>query len=154
MSILTSVRGNFFIGVLLFVSFTANSAEVTDTIKLNMLKPCGTKPNCVSTGDSREAYYVAPFEMKEKDEVTWIKIASVLNKLEGFDVVESSSVYHRIEFTSKFLKYIDDVEFFLDKEKNVIKIRSQSREGYWDLGANRRRVTLLQEILRTEDIIK
>ena len=68
--------------------------------------------------------------------------------------MESSSVYHRIEFTSRFLNYVDDVEFFLDKENKLLKVRSASREGYWDLGANRRRVASLKELFQAENIVE
>jgi uncharacterized protein (DUF1499 family) len=51
--------------------------------------------------------------------------------------------YIHAEFTSAVFKFVDDVEFyFLVKDVNttIIHIRSASRVGYSDLGANRKRI--------------
>ena len=41
--------------------------------------------------------------------------------------------------------FVDDVEFLFPKEK-IIHVRSASRIGYSDFGANRRRVEHLREL--------
>ncbi len=38
------------------------------------------------------------------------------------------------------LGFIDDVQFLADEKAGVIHVRSASRIGYWDLGANRKRI--------------
>jgi uncharacterized protein (DUF1499 family) len=40
---------------------------------------------------------------------------------------------------------VDDLEFRLIPEEHIIDVRSASRVGYWDLGANRRRVERIRE---------
>ena len=42
-------------------------------------------------------------------------------------------------FTSAFFRCVGDVEFFQDGRTRAIRVRSASRVGYSDLGANRRR---------------
>tara|TARA_A100001391_G_scaffold74115_3_gene47941 strand:- start:854 stop:1192 length:339 start_codon:yes stop_codon:yes gene_type:complete len=49
-------------------------------------------------------------------------------------------------FTTRVLRFVDDVTFYVH-EDGVIEVRSASRLGYWDLGANRRRVEDLRQAL-------
>ena len=46
--------------------------------------------------------------------------------------------YLHAEFTSRIFRFVDDVEFLL--EDGIIHVRSASRVGRWDLGANRARI--------------
>ena len=45
------------------------------------------------------------------------------------------------------MRFTDDLEFLLDRERGVIDVRSASRVGYSDLGANRKRVEALRGVL-------
>ncbi len=40
--------------------------------------------------------------------------------------------------------FVDDVEFYLDRNTNVIQIRSASRLGRSDLGVNRQRIETIR----------
>ena len=53
----------------------------------------------------------------------------------------------RAEFKSRFMGYVDDVEFLYDELENISHVRSASRVGYTDLGANRRRVEKIRSIV-------
>jgi uncharacterized protein (DUF1499 family) len=48
-------------------------------------------------------------------------------------------------FTSTVFRFVDDMEFRMDGATQTIHVRSASRIGYWDLGANRRRVETLRK---------
>ena len=61
-----------------------------------------------------------------------------------FDVVGQSRIQAR--FSSRLLRFVDDVTFYV-REDGMVEVRSASRVGYWDLGANRRRVESLREQL-------
>lgn len=52
----------------------------------------------------------------------------------------SDAGYLHAEYTSPFLRFVDDLELLVDSNAKVIQVRSASRVGTWDLGANRRRV--------------
>lgn len=60
-------------------------------------------------------------------------------------MVSEENNYIHAEFTSRILRYVDDVEFLLGPQ--AIEVRSASRLGYSDLGANRARVEQLREQL-------
>ena len=59
-------------------------------------------------------------------------------------ITEARVGYFRAEFTSLIFRFVDDVEFLLDENEHVIHVRSASRVGHSDLGANRQRVERLR----------
>ena len=67
-------------------------------------------------------------------------ILSVVQALAG-EIVQDSGVYLHATFVTPIMRYKDDVELRLDDDR--IHIRSASRVGYSDLGANRQRVARL-----------
>jgi uncharacterized protein (DUF1499 family) len=52
--------------------------------------------------------------------------------------------YLRATFRSRLFGYEDDVEFRLDIAAGVVHVRSASRVGHSDFGANRKRVEALR----------
>lgn len=64
----------------------------------------------------------------------------------GGKVVEIKEFYLYAQFTSRVMRFVDDLECYYDKEKGLIQIRSASRIGYSDMGANRKRVEELRTI--------
>ena len=72
-------------------------------------------------------------------------LRSIVEQLPGVRVVETEPDYFRAEFTSRILRFVDDLEFLLDPEAQVIHVRSASRTGYWDFGANRKRVEQIRK---------
>lgn len=72
--------------------------------------------------------------------------AAILTCLEHMGrnaVVTQEPLYVHAVFTSPLLGFKDDMEFLIQpstrKDGGVVHIRSASRVGYWDFGANRRR---------------
>ena len=63
-------------------------------------------------------------------------------------IVSSTNTYIHVEFTSLIFRFVDDVEFLFDDEKKLIHVRSASRVGYSDLGANRNRVEEIRKRFR------
>ncbi len=55
-------------------------------------------------------------------------------------IITQNKVYWHVEFTTRWLRFIDDVEFYFPESEALIYLRSASRSGYWDLGVNRKRV--------------
>ncbi|KAL3803759.1 hypothetical protein ACHAW5_004610 [Stephanodiscus triporus] len=50
------------------------------------------------------------------------------------NIVESKPGYVYAKFTTKWMGFVDDVEFYLDEKSGVIQVRSASRLGYKDFG--------------------
>ncbi len=65
-------------------------------------------------------------------------------------MVTKTDSYLHVEFTSRWMRFTDDLEFQLVADQGVIHVRSASRIGYSDLGANRDRVEKIRQHLAAE----
>lgn len=104
------------------------------------LSPCPSKPNCVSSQSEDKSHFIPPLSFATPTDTTRRALLDVLPQMEGAAVITTEAFYIRAEFTSKTMKYVDDVEFLVDPLSNIIHVRSASRLGYSDRGANRKRV--------------
>jgi len=68
--------------------------------------------------------------------------------MEGTTIVEETGDYLYVEFKSKLMGYVDDVEFYKDDANNAVQVRSASRLGKSDLGVNRKRVEEIRSKLK------
>ncbi|HEX4855515.1 MAG TPA: DUF1499 domain-containing protein [Limnobacter sp.] len=112
------------------------------------LLPCPDKPNCVSSESApSDRHSIAAIELTDKlGEQPLMKVKEVIELLGG-KVSHSDEHYLASTFTSALFGFVDDVEFRLDREKNLLHVRSASRVGYSDLGANRKRVEQIRQLL-------
>jgi uncharacterized protein (DUF1499 family) len=83
---------------------------------------------------------IAPLRVKGEGPATIAQIKALVEGMDGAKVVKSEPGYLYAQFTSKLMKYVDDVEFWFDPAANVIQVRSASRVGRGDLGVNRKRI--------------
>ncbi len=112
------------------------------------LKAPSTSPNSVSSqaglwpGHPRaQEAQVAPLALKNGDgPATMAALLEVVRVAPGAVVMQSGPDYLYAQFTTPLMKYTDDVEFWLDPAAGVVQVRSASRVGNSDLGANRQRV--------------
>ncbi|HMM76064.1 MAG TPA: DUF1499 domain-containing protein [Gammaproteobacteria bacterium] len=72
------------------------------------------------------------------------RLLAVLQKFEGATIVEARADYAYAQFTTRWLRFVDDVEFLLSPGEGVIHVRSASRLRHKDLGRNRRRVEAIR----------
>jgi uncharacterized protein (DUF1499 family) len=109
------------------------------------LRPCPTSPNCVSseTGTA-EAWRIAPLRAMGAADMN--RLAVLLQSWPRAAVVTATDSYIHAEFTSRIMRFVDDVEFRYDAAAQAIQVRSASRLGRKDFGVNRERV----EALRTK----
>lgn len=104
------------------------------------LSPCPSKPNCVSSQATDKSHYIAPLSFSAPASTAQLALLEVLPQMEGARVMTAEPFYVRAEFTSQTMKFVDDVEFLIDPLSSIVHVRSASRLGYSDLGANRQRV--------------
>lgn len=104
------------------------------------LATCPQTPNCVSSqaGDGQHA--IAPFSYDGNAPTFWDRLRSAVLSQARTVIVEEDGNYLHAEARSRLFGFIDDVEFLLLPEENIIHVRSASRTGYSDFGVNRRRV--------------
>jgi uncharacterized protein (DUF1499 family) len=110
------------------------------------LPDCPATPNCVSSQASQSERRVAPLQAGSNGTEAAERLALVLNALPRVSWQQQSDGVISAEFTSRLFRFVDDVLLHINDD-GVVQIRSASRVGYSDLGANRARVTLLQSKL-------
>ena len=115
----------------------AGTAPTNLGLNDNRLAPCPSSPNCVCSYDKDEGHTIAPIPLKGSTEDTKSALLAALETM-GATVVSDQGEYIRSEFTSSLMGFVDDVEFYIDA--SGIQVRSASRLGHSDLGANRKRV--------------
>lgn len=108
--------------------------------------PCPGTPNCVSSQSQDAQHKIEPLTYRSTPTVAIANLKKVVQRMPRTRVIQSTSDYLYAEFKSAIMGFVDDVEFYLDKQAKLIHVRSASRLGQSDLGVNRNRV----EAIRTE----
>ena len=109
-------------------------------LKNQLLSPCPGTRNCVSSQEKNSQHRIQPITFEGSLQHAKEGIYRVINSMRGTRIISQEDVYWHVEFTTQLLRFIDDVEFYFDESQSLIHVRSASRQGYWDLGVNRRRV--------------
>ena len=107
------------------------------------LTPCPKTPNCVNSQADAEKHYIQPIHYAGTQQDAQDRLLQILESEKRTKILTAQENYIRVEFTSSLFRFVDDVEFYFPEEQadeTVIHIRSASRVGYSDLGANRKRI--------------
>jgi len=102
--------------------------------------PCPKRPNCVSSMSEDQRHYIEPFIYSSEKQQAFRTLQRVLAELDPATIIAQSDNYLHVEFKSRYLGFVDDVEFYFANDEQLIHIRSASRLGYSDLGVNRKRM--------------
>lgn len=127
------------------MSVTSAGDSVNDHFK--RMQPCPSSPNCVSSTSGAGSHFIEPLVAVEDSQALIAAIKMNLEEDASFSIIESESGYLRAEARTRWLGFVDDVEFQARQDSNVIDMRSGSRVGYSDLGKNRRRLEALRQSL-------
>ena len=120
----------FFLTLLICSTFLFPSSSFASHVEL---KPCVEIAHCV-----REEWEVKNIEEPFEEIKTFIE------NTPRTEIVEIDGDYLHAEATSKWMKYVDDLEVSFLPKSNILAIRSESRVGESDLGVNQKRVDLLK----------
>ncbi|WBA09320.1 DUF1499 domain-containing protein [Salinivibrio kushneri] len=112
---------------------------------------CGDSPNCVSTEDRRAKYQLAPLSLASTD-IAFTTIVEKIAAMPRAEVVSAQDNYAHLRFTTRVLRFVDDVEVSLSD--NQLALRSASRIGYYDFGANRRRADAIRRTLVEAKLVR
>ena len=111
-----------------------------------LLPPCPRSPNCVSSLAADEAHRVAPLRFEGDAAEACERLRAALARLPGARIVEDAGLRLRVEATTRWLRFVDDLELVVVPGDGLVHVRSASRVGWSDLGANRRRVEHLRRL--------
>lgn len=121
-----------------------------DSNKFIRMSPCPSSPNCVSTeaDPNDKEHYIRPYKYSVSRQEAYDTLLTYLKSEKGVQVIESKDFYIHAVFTTKIMRFKDDVEFLFPAESKKIDLRSASRIGYGDMGKNRKRMEKIREILK------
>lgn len=115
------------------------------------LAPPLTTPNSVSSqanlypGHPQLAYArIEPLKFTGDGMAAMARLASQLGQTAGATIITARPDYIYVQYQTPWLKFTDDVEFWLDPAAGVIALRSASRLGKSDLGTNRKRIEAIR----------
>mgnify|MGYP002059972827 FL=1 len=123
----------FFVSFFIFIGFIFPSASFASHIELI---ECVEIAHCV-----REEWEVDSIEQPFKE------VKEIIENTPRSVIVELDGDYLHAEVTSKWMKYVDDLEVSFVPESRKLLVRSESRVGESDLGVNQKRVDLLKSKL-------
>lgn len=106
------------------------------------LRSCPASPNCVCSEGETDEHAIEPLRFSGSPDAAWSRLIAVIESTPNAQIITQENDYLRAEFVTPLMRYVDDVEFRLTPE--AIHVRSASRVGRSDLGANRQRVESLR----------
>ncbi len=106
--------------------------------------PCPSSPNCVSSLASDALHAIAPLQVRGPADSVVDRLAAVVLAFPRTELVAQTPDTLSVTFTSGLFRFVDDVSFKVDPAGSVIHVRSASRVGRGDLGANRKRVEAIR----------
>lgn len=107
------------------------------------LSPCKRTPNCVSSqaDPADREHYIAPLAFDRGIQ----ELRRIVESMPGVTIIKEQGNYLYAEFRTPLLRFVDDVELFLDGR--VVHVRSASRLGRRDFGVNRKRIEEIRRLV-------
>jgi uncharacterized protein (DUF1499 family) len=134
-------------------AFTGH-APANPGVRDGRLRPPSETPNSVSSQADLWAQHpmqdyarISPLALKGGGPATIAQIKRIAETLPGARVVEAREDYLYVQFTTRWMKFVDDAEFWFDPAHGVVQVRSASRLGRKDFGVNRARIELVRQAL-------
>lgn len=117
-------------------------------VQTGQLAPCPETPNCVSSQSPDASHLISPLSWTRDPSEAIPQIEKIVKQIDRTQIITTTDTYLYAEFTSRWLGFVDDVEFVVNPEQKIIDVRSASRLGESDLGVNRQRIEQIREQLK------
>jgi uncharacterized protein (DUF1499 family) len=120
------------------------------------LKPPSKTPNSVSSQadlwpDAPQRAYarIAPIALVTAGDgaATLARLKALAGAMPGARIVEVRPDYLYVQFATRWLRFVDDCEFWFDPAAGAVQVRCASRVGRRDFGVNRARVEAIRAAL-------
>lgn len=149
--VLALVLGLFFAGQ---AGMLTGTPPVDLGVNGGRLKPPSMTSNSVSSqaalyaGHPQQAgAQIAPLPLQGPPAETIGRLAVVVRGMPGAVVVAQRDDYLYVQFTTRWLHFVDDAEFWADPASGAVQVRSASRLGRKDRGVNRARIGQIRAAL-------
>ncbi|SHO49502.1 DUF1499 domain-containing protein [Desulfopila aestuarii] len=110
------------------------------------LAPCQASPNCVCSMDLGSSAFIEPFGYDTDWMAAGQALRQVVKEQTDATIILDEPEYLHVEFRSRLLGFVDDVEFYFPPKLQQVEVRSASRLGWWDMGVNRKRIERLRQL--------
>ncbi len=121
-------------------------------LKGGALSQCPTSPNCAcSEYPNDREHYVMPINYDPTNPAAPMEqVKAVILQMGGklAEQTDPQTHYLAATFSSRFFRFVDDLELRYDAESKLLHIRSASRVGHSDLGVNAKRVEAIRQQLQ------
>lgn len=108
------------------------------------LKPPSNTPNSVSSQAQQGDAQIAPLTYKGDAANAMQQLRQIVQASPGITIIASEPTYLYAQCQTRWLKFVDDLEFYVDDANKHIHVRSASRIGRKDFGVNRARVEAIR----------
>ena len=131
--------------VVLLAILSATAKKPQDLGVVNgRLAACPDTPNCVSTQATDAGHRIESITFDGLPEQAIQRLKAAIASVPRMKILEEKDGYVYAEAKSLIFRFVDDVEFYVDRDAKVIHFRSASRVGHSDLGVNRERMEQLR----------
>lgn len=110
------------------------------------LSGCDGLHNCTASTAKSKRNYTEAFAYDGTGADAMIRFSNLIASYSGATIVTQQANYIHATFKTALLGYTDDLELLLDEPNQVLHVRSASRIGKSDLGANRKRIEALRSL--------
>ena len=118
------------------------------------LRPCPSSPNCVTSDNADADHQIEPLRYSGEAEAVWDALKVVLATLPRTTIVTEEDRYLHAEAKSRVFGFVDDVEFHLRPDDELIAVRSASRIGRSDFGVNAERIEAIRDELKAKNLLR
>lgn len=109
------------------------------------LTPPPNAPRAVSSQVAPDhRAYIAPLVVQGDPNTYMRRLKTVVFALPRTELVTSTATYLHVTVSSRWMRFVDDVEFLMDPAAGVVHVRSAARIGYYDFQVNRERVEAIR----------
>lgn len=137
----------------LALSWASRKSSYAGTLAGQRLPACPDTPNCVCSDAEDPVHAIPPLRLQGDPGEAWKGLQSAFQAMPGMTLVESREDYLRLECRTPLFGFIDDLELQFRPEEAVVAVRSASRVGRSDLGANRKRIESLRTLLTEKGLL-
>ena len=141
-------------GIVLFLVYLAYLGHLSQSGTFarlidGKLSACPDTPNCVCSEYPDDiSHAIEPIAIGDISGAVVLEKLKNIIEAQGGKISTASENYIAATFSSALFGFVDDLEIRIDPEKAVVQLRSASRVGTSDLGANSRRVDMIKKLYR------
>ena len=117
-------------------------------VNSSSLSPCGNLPNCVNSQSGRGLQFSKPVKANPEQ---WAMLKAWIRMQKDWQIIIEDESYIQAVVSTPLMKFKDDIQLLYLVESNLIHVRSSSRLGLSDLGANANRVEKLRTLVTSKN---